>query len=70
MPTFIPMQWDTTDRPAPQLMTHGELETLCDLMQKAGMKGAETFIKIKILADYAHKRTMQTGRAYIQIKAE
>lgn len=67
---YVPMQWDVVDKPAPQPMTHGELETLCDLMRKAGMKGEETYIKIKILADYAGKRARQTGRAYIQLKAE
>lgn len=68
---YVPMQWDVVDKPAPQPVTHGELLTVLDLLKRAGMTAEdEIYCKFKILADYARKRTMQTGRAYIQLKAE
>lgn len=61
----------TTERPAPQPMTHGELLTVLDLLKKAGMTAEdEIYCKFEILARYALKRTMETGRAYIAISAE
>lgn len=60
----------TTERPAPQPMTHGELLTVLDLLKKAGMAEDETYYKFEILARYAGKRTMETGRAYVAISAE
>lgn len=60
----------TTERPAPQPMTHGELLTVLDLLKRAGMAGDEIYYKFEILSKYAGKRTMETGRAYVAISAE
>lgn len=57
------------DRPAPQMLTQGELLTVCKLLKEAGMGEEETFIKFQILADHAGKRAMQ-GRAYIALQAD
>lgn len=56
------------EAPAPQSFTSGELLTIAKLLEDAGMGGQdETFLKIKILADYSTKRAMQ-GHTYVALQ--
>lgn len=67
---FSTMQWDTQTKPAPQSFTTGELLTIAKLLKEAGMgEQDETYVKIRILADYSIKRATQ-GRSYISIQAQ
>lgn len=61
---------NTTERPAPQMFTFGELATICNLLEKGGMREDDVYIKMAILRDYAIKHEMQTGRAFLPLQAE
>ncbi len=57
---------NTTAVPEPQLFSHGELLTLCKLLQKADMQDDEIYVKCKRFASYALQRALE-GHAYIAL---
>lgn len=65
---FNAMRWETTELPAPQIVTPLELITVCRLLEGAKVP-KETFVKFEILRDYALQHEQQTGRAYISLQA-
>lgn len=63
-----PFTWTDT-KPAPQTFTPLELETILELLKKAGMQREQLYTKVSIIASYAHEREAR-GRGYICLQAK